>query len=99
MPEDRHSGTPGGGNGSGADVKSGLATGILENSQRVIPFTTAFASVPHVVVSLDGNTGRDSLVYTLQVTATKFDIFVVKLTGGAAVTRDVHWIATDAGDP
>ena len=98
MVENRHPGTPGG--GSGADVKSGRVTAISEGSIVTVTFGTAFSSVPNIVVSLDdGIIGELSICITSGVLVNSFRIHVLKIGGGGNVSRDVAWIATDAGDP
>lgn len=98
MPEDRHSGTPGGGNGSGANVKSGRET-IPDTNSVIVTFATPFASVPEVVASSGSNINAADVVVLWSVTTTQFIVGVKKNHGGASHTHDVHWIATDAGDP
>ncbi len=98
MPEDRHSGTPGG-NGSGADVKSGTTGLIVCGTQQQIVFGTAFASIPTVVVTIDGNVTVNDWARAASVTATDFWVSLYKGHGGSTHNWAVHWIATDAGDP
>ncbi len=98
MAEDRHSGIPGG-NGSGANVKSGIELAIPDGSSNTVVFATPFASVPHVVATIEGALGAVDIVAVWNVTASQFQLKVYKGHGGSAHTWDVYWIATDAGDP
>ncbi len=99
MAEDRHSGVPGG-NGSGANVKSGVIPAVDDGAAPQVIFATAFASIPSVVITLEktGTFGNDAVVAS-NVTATGFYAQLVKNHGGSGHTYDVRWIATDAGDP
>ncbi len=100
MPEDRHSGTPGGGNGSGADVKSGILLAVADDDTGTVNFTTAFASTPAIVLSLKH--GSNAAIDTPLVTGSGAGGFAWRLWkghGGAGHTYDIHWIATDVGDP
>ncbi len=100
MPEDRHSGTPGGGNGSGADVKSGTVSSAGDDAQGDVVFGTAFASTPRVVASLDPTGGfGDDTVFIIIISTTGFTWRTFKGHGGSGHTYNIHWIATDAGNP
>lgn len=87
------------GGGGGSNVKSGFESAITENSTRSVTFPTAFSGTPDVVVGFADDTSQISIVHAHTVTTTGFTIQVVKSGGGGSVTRDVFWIATDAGNP
>ena len=87
------------GGGGGADVKSGFESTIPEGTTRAVSFATAFSATPHVVVSFADDTTQISVVHAYTPSTTGFTIRVVKSGGGGSVTRDVNWIATDAGNP
>ncbi len=95
-PTTKHS-HPGG--GGGADVKSGRESAITEGSTRAVAFVTPFAATPHIVVGFGDTSGEDSDVSAISETVNGFTIQVTKQGGGPARNRDVHWIATDAGNP
>ena len=81
--------------GGGADVKSGTVSVTLQSSAAVT-FTTAFASTPRVVVSVE-DTGA-ALEATLDaVSTTGFTVHAWKVKNETG-SRTVHWIATDAGN-
>jgi len=81
-------------------MKSGRITGQIENATITITFNTAFASVPNVVATIgDIQSGQDSIVTLDNILATAFDLRIEHVGGGGAVSRDVEWIATVAGDP
>lgn len=84
----------------GAEVKSGTEAAIAEDGAvRSVAFTTAFAAAPQVTVSFDDGSFELSVCQVENITTTGFDIRVLKIGAGAAVNRDVGWIATDAGNP
>ena len=87
------------GGGGGADVKSGFEAAITEGSSRVVTFNTAFSSSPNVVVSCADTSYQLTFVQAHSESTTGFTIDATKSGGGGNVTRDVAWIATDAGDP
>jgi len=87
------------GGGGGANVKSGFESGISENSTRGVTFNTAFASAPNVVVSLADSSSEISIVHVSGASTTGFTIEVTKSGGGGSASRNVSWIATDAGNP
>lgn len=88
------------GGGGGADVKSGIEVGVGDQTQRIVTFNTAFATTPNVVTTLVRITGEPNDVPTIDsVTTTSFRLRILKHHGGTAHTWDVHWIATDAGNP
>ena len=96
MPEDRHSGTPGG--GSGADVKSGVIA-ISDGQTLGVTFGTAFTGVPQVTVTLDPYRDAQDIPFVQSISATGFTVGVDKGHGGSNHAYDANWIATDAGDP
>ncbi len=99
MVEDRHPGIPGG-NGSGANVKSGIVAGLADNASEIVIFATAFASVPNVTLTLRIINGFGvDMPMLIAPSTTQFAVRVHKGHGGSGHTYDVHWIATDAGDP
>jgi len=81
-----------------ADIKSGLELAILEDTSRVVVFTTAFSGTPNVVVSLADSKNEDSLVQAHSFSSTEFIIMLLK-GKQAATTRNVCWVATTAGNP
>lgn len=85
------------------DVRAIMKSGrffILENVTSTITFTTAFGAVPNMTAVIgDIQSGQDSIVTLDNITAAGFDVRVEHVGGGGAVTRDVEWIATIAGDP
>lgn len=87
------------GGGGGPDVKAGNETGIVEGATRAVSFTTAFSATPNVVVGFSDNSTQISVCSAHTVSTTGFTIMVVKSGGGGNASRDVSWIATDAGDP
>lgn len=87
------------GGGGGADVKSGFESAISENSARTVTFNTAFSGTPNVVVGFADDTTQISVVHAHTVSTTGFTVQVVKSGGGGSVTRDIYWMATDAGNP
>lgn len=87
-----------GGGGGGANVKSGFELAVTENSTRFVPFATAFASTPDVVVNFADNSAEISVVAAHTVSTTGFTIAITKVGGGGSSNRDVYWIATDAGN-
>jgi len=87
-----------GGGGGGANVKSGIESGISENSTRAVAFGTTFAATPRVTVSLADSSTEISIAQAHDVTVAGFTIRVVKSGGGGSATRDVSWVATDAGN-
>ncbi len=97
MPEDRHSGTPGG-NGSGADVKSGTVT-VECGTVVTVTFATAFVSTPDVVACVNASAPQIDLVRVKDITTSGFNIQFHKGHGGGTHNRPIDWIATDAGDP
>ena len=88
-----------GGGGGGADVKSGFESAVAEGGTRVVTFNTAFASTPNVVANCADISAQLSFVNSNSVSTTGFTIEVVMGGGGGNATRDVAWIATDAGNP
>lgn len=85
--------------GGGADVKSGFESAIAENSTRDVVFATAFLSNPDVVVNFADNSSEISVIAAHTVSTTGFTIAVTKSGGGGSTSRDVYWIAADAGNP
>ena len=79
-------------------VKSGVMAAAAENTLTTLTFTTAFASAPQVVVSLGADPGAVlERLWVEQVTATSFKVqFDLAASTDA---KDIHWIATLAGDP
>ena len=88
-----------GGGGGGADVKTGTESGILENTERTVSFSTAFTSIPDVICEFSDNSDELSTLSTHTVSTTGFTIKVNKIGGGGSSSRDVEWIATDSGNP
>lgn len=84
--------------GGGANVKSGVETGITENTTRTVTFTAAFSLTPDVVVGFADSSSEISVCAAHTVSTTGFTIAVNKVGGGGSSNRDVYWIATDAGN-
>ena len=84
--------------GGGADVKSGRETAITEGSTRAVTFGTAFGATPNVIVSFDDGSTQLSVAQAESISATGFTIRVFKVGGGGNASRDVAWIASDAGN-
>lgn len=87
------------GGGGGADVKSGFESAVSEGGSRTVTFNTAFSASPNVVVSISDTSSQLTFVQAHTVSTTGFTIDAIKSGGGGNVTRDVAWIATDAGNP
>ena len=87
------------GGGGGADVKGGFESAIPENATRVVAFATPFSSTPDVVVNFADTSVEVSVIAAHTVSTTGFTIAVTKSGGGGSASRDVAWIATDAGNP
>jgi len=86
-----------GGGGGGADVKSGVATNISSHSTGTVSFTTDFAAVPAVTVSWASTSLKEIKKWIItNVTVSSFDIYYEEKQSAAV---DIHWIATDAGNP
>ena len=78
----------------GANVKSGIVTGVNESSQKQVNFVTPFSSVPDVVPGIKAEGGNKSSSLCVEnVTVNGFEIS----TKGDGV--DAFWKATDAGNP
>ncbi len=101
-----HSGLVGGGSttlhshsggGGGADVKTGSET-ITEGSSATVTFATAFSATPNVVVGFSDNSAEISVCSVHTTSTTGCTIIVVKSGGGGSVSRDINWIASDAGN-
>jgi len=92
MVEKRHSGVPGGG-GGGADVKSGIVS-VPTATPTTVTFLTAFATVPHVVVCFETFVSEE---FPAAVSSRLVGSFVIEHDIGS--TKNVLWIATDAGNP
>ncbi len=78
-----------------ATVKSGTAS-VTEGTPTTVTFGTTFGAAPRIALAVD-----DPTVYAAaidNVVAGSFDINIDNFTGGTP-TANVHWIATDAGDP
>lgn len=86
------------GGGGGANVKSGLESAITENTTRTVTFGTAFAAAPDVVVAFADASSELSVCAAHTASTTGFTIAVGKIGGGGSTTRDVAWMATDAGN-
>jgi len=84
--------------GRGADVKSGIQTGIIDNGWRPVTFNTAFSSIPHVVAVFANMVGKDDILEVGEASTTGFKIWVSKAHGGSGDYHDVFWIATNAGN-
>lgn len=80
-------------------TKSGRENGITEGTTRARSFVTAFATVPHVELTIADALNRTVHLEAQSVTVNGFTISVIKVAGGAAQARDVYWVATDAGNP
>ena len=81
---------------AGGTTKSGVAS-IADSSWSSVGFTSAFASVPEVVVTIDEASPTNlERLYIRSVTVNSFEVYQAMKTGA---TVDVHWIATDAGNP
>ena len=78
-------------------TKSGKETGVAHDTVTTISFTTAFATTPNVVVTIDRTAVTD--IKFLQVTNVLTTGFDVRFKFKTAATTDIQWIATDAGDP
>ena len=78
-------------------IKSGKETGVAHDTVTTISFTTAFATTPNVVVTIDRTAVTD--IKFLQVTNILTTAFDVRFKFKTAATTDIQWIATDAGDP
>ena len=89
---------PAPGGGGGANVKTGIETGISENSERAVSFNTSFSSVPEVVCEFADTSDESSTLSAHTITITGFTIKIVKIGGGGSVNRDVDWIASDSGN-
>lgn len=87
------------GGGGGANVKSGFESAITENTTRAVTFVTAFTAAPDVVVGFADASAEISVCAAHTVSTTGFTILVTKSGGGGSASRDVTWIATDAGNP
>ena len=89
--------------GGGVNVKSGSdSVGIGDT--KTINFTTAFISIPNVVVGWSGNSNygieEEGFVLTVfNITVNSFDIKYFETSGAGIDPALFQWIATDGGNP
>ena len=82
--------------GGGADVKSGKVSVTNVETDVTVTFTTAFAATPRVVLTPEILPPEVQIALKAgSVTTTQF-IFQVK---NGSPPFDVHWMATDSGNP
>ena len=84
------------GGGGGANVKSGVVTGMAYGTQAV-SFGTAFSSTPRVVVSYASAKTRGDVISYESASTTGFTLRYTKIGGGGNENADISWLATDAG--
>lgn len=83
----------------GADVKSGIVVGVIDGAQGMVFFASAFAGTPNVVLTLRGLQTAFDIPFVLGITVGGFWWKLHKGHPGANHLWDLHWIATDAGNP
>lgn len=80
--------------GGGADIKSGVVVNAPQGEDVPVTFTTPFASVPQVVLTMQDAaitaTNARIVVHSVSTTGFTFELYRA---------GTVAWIATDAGDP